>query len=205
MNIVIIDYKAGNIRSVQNMIHKIGYTAVISSDKEVIMAADKLILPGVGAFDYGMEQLHQLDLVQLLTEKAIIQQTPFLGICLGAQLMTKESEEGKKEGLGWFDVQTVRFKPTDASIKVPHMGWNYITTLRTSKLFAGLEGEATRFYFVHSYHFLPNQQEEVIAQSHYGYDFAVALHKNNLYGVQFHPEKSHKFGLTLLKNFLENC
>lgn len=204
MNIVIVDYKAGNIRSVQNMIKKIGFQAIISSDKEIIASADKLILPGVGAFDYGIEQLHHLDLFNLLTNKAVVQKTPFLGICLGAQLLTKGSEEGKLAGLGWFDAQTVRFKPTDDSLKIPHMGWNYTKTKHQSAIFEGLETAETRFYFVHSYHFSANQPQEILASAHYGYDFTAALHKNNIYGVQFHPEKSHKFGMTLLKNFLTN-
>ena len=203
MKVVIIDYKAGNLLSVQNMLRKIGVFAEISCEKEVIKSADKLILPGVGHFDYGTSKLHELGLWKIIIEKAVNQKTPFLGICLGAQLLTQGSTEGKEKGLGLFQANTIRFEPPNHQIKIPHMGWREVNLNKLENpLFKDLSPIESRFYFVHSYHFATTDKTEILTTSNYGYDFVSALHKENIFGVQFHPEKSHKFGMTLLKNFI---
>ena len=202
--IVIINYGMGNLRSIQNMICKVGGQAIISSDAGDILRAEKLILPGVGAFDHGMTQLKNLGLIELLNNRIIIDKIPILGICLGGQLFTRRSEEGKLAGLGWIDADTVRFQiSSDSKCKIPHMGWNELNILQDSKLFKGMYPNP-RFYFVHSYHISNScPTKQVIATTMYGYEFAAAIQKDNIFGTQFHPEKSHKFGMCLLKNFVE--
>jgi glutamine amidotransferase len=202
--IVIIDYHMGNLGSILNMLKRIGAPAKVSSETADIMAATKLILPGVGAFDNGMRKLAQADLLPLLQEKVLIQKTPVLGICLGMQLLTRSSEEGSLPGLGWIDGRTVRFKfgPEHSGLKVPHMGWNTVAFRPDSVLARDHETEP-RFYFVHSYHVVCNRKEDVAGTTVHGYEFASAVQKDNIFGVQFHPEKSHKFGMQLLKNFVE--
>jgi len=202
--IVVIDYKMGNIGSVLNMLKKVGAEARISSDPKEIETADKLILPGVGAFDTGMKHLAESNLLNLLNEKVLERKTPTLGICLGMQLLTRGSEEGVLPGLGWIDGQTVkfRFNGDRTHLKVPHMGWNTVDIKSTDSLFRNLEDEA-RFYFVHSYRVVCNRDEDVLAVTHHGDDFVSAVQHDNIMGTQFHPEKSHKFGMTLLKNFAE--
>lgn len=201
--IIIIDYQMGNIGSILNMLKKIGAPGMISSDPDVILKADKLILPGVGAFDQGMANLERLGLINVLNEKVKNSGTPILGICLGMQLMTKSSEEGKSAGLGWIDAKTVRFyHDPSLRLKVPHMGWNSIIPKKESVLLADMYSDP-RFYFVHSYHVVCNNQNDVLATTHYGYDFTSAFQHNNIIGVQFHPEKSHKYGMRLLKSFAE--
>ncbi len=200
--IVIVNYGMGNLGSIRNMFNKIGTGSTISSSADQIVTADKLVLPGVGAFDNGMTQLEQLGLLEPLIDKVIGKKTPVLGICLGMQLMTKNSEEGKKPGLGWIDARTVRFKhPATVNLKVPHMGWNSVHLRKESSLFT--EMFEHRFYFVHSYHAACANDEDVLATTAYGYDFVSAFQHENIIGVQFHPEKSHKFGMQLLKNFSE--
>ena len=201
--LIIIDYGVGNLGSIRNMLKKIGAESVISSDKNEIEKADKLILPGVGAFDYGMSKLHEYGFVDLLNKKVLEQKTPILGICLGVQLFTQKSGEGKMKGLGWFDAETVKFYfESSFSLKIPNMGWNNVSYNPQSRLFKDMHDEA-RFYFVHSYHLKSNKPKEVIAKTNYGYEFAAGLEHDNIVGVQFHPEKSHKFGIKLLKNFIE--
>jgi len=202
--IVIIDYKMGNIGSVLNMLKRIGAEAVISSDPREIEGADKLILPGVGAFDTGMKHLAESNLTNLLNEKVLERKTPTLGICLGMQLLTKRSEEGVLPGLGWIDGETVRFRfdADQSNLKIPHMGWNTVKIKTTDSLFKDLEDEA-RFYFVHSYRVVCHSDEDVLAVTHHGDDFVSAVQHENIMGTQFHPEKSHKFGMTLLRNFAE--
>ena len=202
---MIIDYKTGNLKSVQNMLKRLGHPSVISDSANEISKASKLILPGVGSFDYGMNQLKKLDLLDVIHEKVINDKTPCLGICLGAQLLTKESEEGGKEGLGWLNAKVVSFDKSKIgdSLKIPHMSWSDVEYSKESKLFLGFNSQP-RFYFVHSYHMLALDDNEVIASSHHGYEFTTAMEKENILAVQFHPEKSHKFGMQLLKNFVEN-
>ena len=202
--IVILDYKVGNLGSILNMLKKVGAHAIASSNRADILKADKLILPGVGSFDYGMEQLENSGLIDVLNEKVIVQKTPILGICLGIQLFTKKSEEGHRKGLRWLDMETIKFKSNElpTSSKVPHMGWNGISVKKESRLFKDMYEDA-RFYFVHSYHLSATDDSDILATTNYGYNFISAIEKDNIAGVQFHPEKSHKFGMKLLKNFAE--
>ncbi len=203
--IVVVDYGMGNVGSIINMIKKVGGRAELSAGPEDISKADKLILPGVGAFDTGMKNLHERHYVEPLTEKALNTDTPVLGICLGMQLLTERSEEGSREGLGWIDAETVRFNfaGSDNPLKVPHMGWNEITVNRPHPLFEPAEARR-RFYFVHSYHVCCNDPADVLAVSHYGRDFTAAVARDNIIGTQFHPEKSHKYGMELMRNFVHN-
>jgi len=201
--IVIIDYSLGNTGSILNMLKRVGAEAVISSDPEVISRADKLVLPGVGAFDQGMAHLSDLGFISVLNEKVINLRTPVLGICLGMQLMTRNSEEGLSPGLGWINGRTVRFRhELNTSFKVPHMGWNKVVPQKESALLNGL-GDDPRFYFVHSYHVFCEEQVDILAVTSYGYEFVSAFRHGNVFGVQFHPEKSHKYGMKLLENFVE--
>lgn len=203
--ITIIDYGMGNLGSIANMIKRIGYTSEITSDADKITNAEKIILPGVGKFDKAMQNLVNLKLIDIIKDKALYKQTPILGICLGMQLMAKTSEEGKEKGLGLIDASVKRFSfPKDEQLKIPHMGWNLINIQKESKLTSNLPFEP-RFYFVHTYHLVCNMQKDVLTTTDYGYNFHSSFAKGNIMGVQFHPEKSHKFGMQLLKNFIENC
>ena len=200
--ITIINYNAGNIKSIQNMLKRIGAKSCISSSVDEIEQAEKLILPGVGHFDYGMKNLHESGLIEVLNKKVLIDKVPLLGICLGAQLLGNRSEEGVLSGLGWIDMEVVKFDENKLpkNLKIPHMSWNEIKIKKQSKLLEGLNDES-RFYFVHSYHMKCNNENDILANTNYGYEFTSAVEKENIFGVQFHPEKSHKFGMRLLENF----
>lgn len=203
--IAIVNYGVGNLGSIANMLKKVGLPSTIASDETSIARAEKLILPGVGAFDNGMQNLRARGLVEILNQQVIEKRKPILGLCLGMQLLTLGSEEGSESGLGWLDAITVRFTFDGASaapLKVPHMGWNYILPKRADPLFADLPDEP-RFYFVHSYHLVCSNVNDVLASAKYGYDFPAMVQRGNIYGAQFHPEKSHKYGMALLKNFAE--
>lgn len=201
--ITIIDYGIGNVGSIKNMLKKIGQKSIITSVREDILASDKLILPGVGAYDYGIEQLYRSNLIDTINQKVVKDKTPILGICLGMQLFSKGSEEGSKPGLGWINAYTKKFRFNDEiNLPVPHMGWNELKKNKESKLFAGLPINS-RFYFVHSYHLNCEDSSDILFTSNYGYEFTSGIEKDNILGVQFHPEKSHKFGMQLLKNFAE--
>lgn len=199
--IVIVDYGVGNVGSVSNMLRKVGARARISASIADIEAADKLILPGVGHFGRGMSQLHETGLVPALTEQVKKQGKPVLGICLGMQMMTRGSEESSEPGLGWVDAYTHRF-PEMAELRVPHMGWNEISPQGPASLFERGCDEAERFYFVHSYFVRTADPAHVAASCAYGVDFAAAFQVNNIFGVQFHPEKSHSFGMDLFRRFI---
>jgi imidazole glycerol-phosphate synthase subunit HisH len=202
--IVIVDYKAGNIGSVANMLKAIGVKSLVTSDPSVVEKATKIILPGVGAFDYGMSKLNEFGLKDVLDKKAK-EQTPVLGICLGAQLICKSSEEGILPGLGWIDAEVKRFpeKTNDTRLAVPHIGWCIPAfTKPTSHLLQHLTPK-TRFYFVHSYFIRCSQPDDVLMAYEYGVPFAAAVERGNVFGVQFHPEKSHRFGKQLLQNFAD--
>jgi len=202
VTIVVVDYGMGNIGSIANMLRKVGAEARIASDHSVIESADKLILPGVGAFDQGMHHLADRGLIPLLRRKVLEEKTPILGVCLGMQLFAKASEEGQCPGLGWLDATAVRFRPeeTEPRLKVPHMGWNTLEPRRRHPLLEGLEDEA-RFYFVHSFHLVCNDPHVVLTRTSYGGHFVSAIAQDNILGVQFHPEKSHRFGIRLYRNF----
>jgi imidazole glycerol-phosphate synthase subunit HisH len=202
--ITIVDYGLGNLGSVMNMVKHVGAKAIITSDPGEILRAEKLLLSGVGAFDKGMENIIALGFRSLLDEKVMQEKVPVLGICLGMQLLTKRSEEGSLDGFGWIDAETVRFdfSKDGSPLKVPHMGWNEIRTKKESRLLAGLDEDA-RFYFVHSYHLACRDEADILATTVYGYEFTSAVQKGNILGTQFHPEKSHRFGMQVLKNFCE--
>jgi len=197
--ITIIDYGMGNVGSIQNMLKYLGFSSIVTNDPEKIRNAEKIILPGVGAFDAAMERIKGSGLRDLLDQKALCDKVPILGICLGMQLLTESSEEGFSSGLGWIAAKTYRFPPSD-DLKVPHMGWNTVTVSNRSLLTDELV-EDTRFYFVHSYYVKVENEQQSILKTHYGFEFDSAVQKDNIYGVQFHPEKSHRFGKLLFKNF----
>lgn len=202
--ITIIDYKMGNVGSIQNMFKKVGAESIITSDIEIIKSAQKLILPGVGSFDNGMKNLVNLGLVDVLNEKVLEEKTPILGICLGMQLMTNESEEGQEKGLSWIKASTIKFKfPIEHSkLRIPHMGWNLVNIKKDSKLLSELPKDP-RYYFVHSYHVVCQSEDDILTTTNYNYEFTSSFQKENIFGVQFHPEKSHKYGIRLMKNFSE--
>jgi glutamine amidotransferase len=200
--IVIVDYGMGNVGSIRNMFHRLGLESTITNNPAAIARADRLILPGVGAFDIGMRNLRACGLIPLLEMKVQQEHTPVLGICLGMQLLTLGSEEGQLCGLGWIEADTVRFRFADqiAPPKVPHMGWSRVRPEKDSPLSEGMSAEA-RFYFVHSYHVRCRHDEDIWLSCEYGVRFTAAVRRGNIVGVQFHPEKSHKFGMRLLDNF----
>ena len=204
MTIAIIDYGVGNLGSIQNMLKKLGAQSEIATDVNVIERATKLILPGVGAFDAGMTQLNQSGLRPALDAAVLQKRVPVIGICLGMQLMTEGSEEGELPGLGWVSAKTTRFVPSPNEImKIPHMGWSLVTKAKSSPVLDLLEDES-RFYFVHSYHVGCSNHEDVLLTAQYGsVRFDAAFEYENILGFQFHPEKSHRFGMKLLKAFLE--
>lgn len=201
MEIVIVNYGMGNLRSIQKKFEWDGKRAIVSDDLKTIEKADKLILPGVGHFGNAVNRLKSMNMLDLLNYKAIEQKTPILGICLGMQLMAKNSEEGNEDGFGWFDGKVIKFNVQNKlKYKVPHIGWNDILIKRENPLFKGIK-DNKKFYFVHSYHFVSHNPDEVLTTTDYEYSFASSVWKENIFGVQFHPEKSHEQGDILLKNF----
>jgi len=199
--ITIINYGMGNLGSVQNMFKRIGVSSEISGDPDVIARSTKLLLPGVGAFDAAMQKIADSGLRAVLDKKVLEEKVPTLGICLGMQLLTNSSEEGVLPGLGWIPARTVKFRfPSDSKLKIPHMGWNYVFSKKESPLTSDLP-EEPRFYFVHSYYVQCDNEQDVLTTTPYGTDFDSIVQKDNVYGAQFHPEKSHKYGMKLLANF----
>lgn len=198
--VTIIDYGMGNLGSVQNMFKRIGVRSVISSDLSEIADAEKLLLPGVGAFDNAMKRINESGLREILDRKAKEDKVPVLGICLGMQLLTNGSEEGQEKGLGWINAQAKKFVPVNEDMKVPHMGWNLVHESNSNELTKDLP-EEPRFYFVHSYYVEVADQKNSILKTNYGVEFDSAISHENIYGAQFHPEKSHKFGMKLFENF----
>jgi glutamine amidotransferase len=197
--ITIVDYGMGNLGSVHNMLKRIGVAAVISDQPRDIAAATKLILPGVGAFGEAMAQITARGLRDILDHKARVEKVPVLGICLGMQLLTHHSEEGDVAGLGWIDAETKKF-PAMPGLKVPHMGWNAAIPSAPHPLTEGLERDQ-RYYFVHSYYAKVKQSEQSLLKAFHGLEFDAGVQFGNIVGVQFHPEKSHRFGKALLSRF----
>ena len=199
--ITIVNYGLGNIGSMQNMLKHIGVLSKLESDPVEISKARKLILPGVGSFDAAMNEITSIPgLLNVLNHKAKVEKIPILGICLGMQLMTRSSEEGKKKGLGWINADTKRFR-LDSKFKVPHMGWNNVEVNSSTEL-TDLNDDVQRFYFVHSYYVKVDHQVNSLFKTKYGLvEFDSGIVDQNIYGVQFHPEKSHKFGMNLFQRF----
>ena len=201
--VLIVDYEAGNIGSVANIIKKAGGHAVVSQDPREIASAESIVLPGVGHFARAMARIRSSGIASAMADAVLGRGVPFLGICLGMQLLADYGEEGDCEGLGWVRGRVNRFNlPADSTLRVPHMGWNSIECKSSDWLFADLP-PAPRFYFVHSYHFVCDHPTDEIASSCHGYSFTSAVGHGNIRATQFHPEKSHRFGLAVIKNFLK--
>ena len=202
--IAIIDYGVGNIRAFANIYKKLGIPIIIARKEDDLKGADRLILPGVGAFDHAMLQLKESGMKEFLDELVLKDKIPVIGICVGMQMLAHSSEEGQLQGLGWLDASVKKFDGNTIhySTHLPHMGWNDVKPIKENTILNGLEKDA-KFYFLHSYYFHCNHQENVIATTNYGMEFSCGVNKENIYGVQFHPEKSHQFGVQLLENFLK--
>lgn len=198
--ITIIDYGMGNIRSVQKIFQRLNIQVHVASSHKEILDADKLLLPGVGHFTNGMKKLENTGLKEILNQQVLINKIPILGICLGMQLMTKYSTEGDAEGLGWIDAKTNKFDFENSKLKIPHMGWNQVDVKKHTIMSRNVTADDL-FYFVHSYFVECNQKQDTLFQSDYGFPFVSGFEKDNIVGVQFHPEKSHRSGMRLIQNF----
>ncbi len=202
MTIAIINYGMGNLFSIEKRLKRMGVETIVVSNAADLMRADKFILPGVGHFGKAMQQLQQLDLIEPLQDLVLQQKKPILGICLGMQLLANYSEEGETKGLGWINADVKRFQINDSKkYKIPHTGWNEVIPQKSSPLFENCVAPM-EFYFVHSYYFNCAEEQDVLALSNHEKNFVCAVQKSNIFGVQFHPEKSHEIGNTLLKNFI---
>src|ERR1019366_1473112 len=199
--IAIVDYGLGNVQAIANNYKRLNIAASLAATDDALRRADRIVLPGVGSFDWAMQSLARSGLRESLDELVMIERRPVLGICVGMQMMARSSEEGDEAGLGWIDAEVKRF-PAAPGLMLPHMGWNDVRSRGQSALMKGLDRDA-RFYFLHSYYFAPLTDEVVIATSEYGQAFACAVQVENIFGVQFHPEKSHGWGIPLLKRFAE--
>ncbi|MEO6589976.1 MAG: imidazole glycerol phosphate synthase subunit HisH [Pyrinomonadaceae bacterium] len=203
LKLTVVDYGMGNLNSVKKILERMNVETIISSDPKDIFDCDKLILPGVGHFGRAMSNLKTLNIADALNEVVLVKKKPILGICLGMQLLAKKSEEGNSEGLGWIDAEVVKFNVSDKlKYKVPHMGWNQISIKKQSLLMKNIS-ESAEFYFVHSYHLIANNNSNLLNETNYEYSFTSAVEKDNIFGVQYHPEKSHDTGAQLIKNFIE--
>lgn len=200
--IAVVDYGMGNLHSVRHALERIGAEVCVTQKIEDLQKAERIILPGVGAFGECMKNIDRSGLLSCLQEQVIFKGKPFLGICLGMQVLAREGyESGNTLGLNWIPGIVERFEIEEQGLRVPHVGWNEIRPLRESSLFQGIRKDAT-FYFVHSFHFLPQNIEHVLASCEYGIEFAAALQRGNILATQFHPEKSQENGLKFLENFL---
>jgi len=201
--ITIVDFGMGNLGSIRNTFQRLNIEATITSNPQDILKAEKLILPGVGAFDRGMRNLNEFGLLPALRTSVLTNHTPILGICLGMQLLSNRSEEGQVGGLGWIDAETIRFvfDTKDTNRKIPHMGWNDVNPIREDPIVSGVNSE-DRFYFVHSYHISNIDEKLVIGTTEYGYSFPSLIRQDNIFGIQCHPERSHRSGFKILQNFM---
>lgn len=203
MKVLVVDYGLGNLRSVKGAVEKLGHEAIISNDTSEALRADKIILPGVGAFGDGMDNLRKMNWVPKLEEAVLGKKKPILGICLGAQLLAQSSNEfGDHKGLGWVNAAVTRIEPTQGKLRVPHVGWNELKQKSPSILFENIPEDAL-FYYVHSYWIQSKEEQLCVGECDYGSKFTAVLERENIFGTQFHPEKSQLHGLELLKNFLE--
>jgi glutamine amidotransferase len=200
----IVDYGVGNINAIANIYKRLNFPVRIVRTAAELLKAERVILPGVGSFDWTMVRLNDSGLRDALDDVVLSKHKPVLGICVGMQMMAKRSEEGSLDGLGWIDADVRKFDVNSLSRRVclPHMGWNDVEPRCERSLFRDI-GATGRFYFLHSYYFAPKNQDAILAVTHYGEAFASSVNSNNIYGVQFHPEKSHQWGIQLLKNFAE--
>lgn len=201
--LVIVDYGMGNLNSVKKMMNILEADSTISSDPKQLIDCDKIILPGIGHFGKAMSNLRQLNLIDALNEAVLVKQKPILGICLGMQLMANSSEEGNAEGLSWIDGEVLKLKVSNpVKYKIPHMGWNKIAVKKYSSLTENLSA-SSEFYFVHSYYLKINEKDDILSETKYDFRLPSAIEKDNIFGVQFHPEKSYDAGALLLKNFIK--
>ncbi len=198
--IAIVDYDIGNVGAVLNMLHRLGHQCKITSSASEIMQADRIILPGNGAFDACMLNFRASGLIPVLTQQVFHRGVPLLGICVGAQMLGHSSAEGREPGLGWLDMHVERF-PALPEFRVPHMGWNKVSAVQAEHPLTQEMDAETRFYFVHSYYMKPQNSDDVLLRASYGNEFAAGVIRKNIVGVQFHPEKSHRFGKQLLNAF----
>lgn len=205
--ITIVDYKVGNLGSVLNMFKKVNVPAQVSNDPKVILGSDGLLFPGIGRFDFAMQALKRSELIPVLEDFAFEKKKPLLGICVGFQMMAQYSEEGDCEGLSWFQAKVKKFQfvAEQNTLRVPHMGWNtlQLTAAVSKNRILQFDDPDTRFYFAHSYYACSSSPEQCLAKTEYGFSFDSVLARDNLFGVQFHPEKSHRFGMRLFQNFGE--
>lgn len=199
--VVVLDYGVGNLGSIQNMMKKVGVDSIVTSDLEKIKSASHLVLPGVGHFDYCVNQFKESGFFDLIHERVFNDEIPILGVCVGCQMLMASSEEGVEKGLDWIKGKVVKFNRDriESQMRIPHMGWSDLHIKKQSPLFSDMVDP--RFYFVHSFHLVCDNQSDISSEASYGYDFVASVEKDNIYGVQFHPEKSHKFGMKLFENF----
>ena len=202
--IAIINYGLGNIQAIANIYKRLNIPVVVATSIGELVKADKIILPGVGAFDWAMQLLNESGMRNCLEELVMVKKLPIFGICVGMQMLARRSDEGKLDGLGWIDAEVKKFDELKFTQKthLPHMGWNDVIPRNTDCLFRGME-EKPRYYFLHSYYFLPQKDKDVLAVTDYNGTFASAVRSENVFGAQFHPEKSHQWGIQLLKNFAD--
>lgn len=202
--IALVDYGLGNIQAFANIYNRLNIPVSIAQDGETLAKAERVILPGVGAFDWAMSRLNQSGMRECLDDLVMNRKVPVLGICVGMQMMATRSDEGEVPGLGWIDAEVKKFDMSNSNqhTRLPHMGWNDVAASEFDDIFGGME-DGSRFYFLHSYYFSPARQRDVLGITDYNGRFASAVRSGNIFGVQFHPEKSHRWGVQLLKNFAE--
>lgn len=203
VTIAIINYGMGNLHSVYRKLSQIGVNIKIVTSGSEILQVDKIVLPGVGHFEKAMSNLNSSGMLEVLNEAVLVKKKPILGICLGMQLMAKASEEGNAKGLNWIDASVIKFKIENSlKFKVPQTGWNTIKPVKDSYLLKNIESNS-EFYFLHSYHYADTDKQSILAKTDFQYEYVSAVEKENIFGTQFHPEKSHDNGVQLLRNFIQ--